>query len=128
MQNINSPHPRGNSFTCPKSSGGKLSHRASEGDTTTAKLSVVFRTCGCSGWQITHSRGFVLYQRHLATERTLSRWGQWPRTPKRVEGEEVRSSSSTQFLKKGLQESGLLKTAQPKQPKVLWASYLCPRT
>lgn len=68
----------------------------------------------------------MLYQRHLARQQTLSRWGQWSRTPKGVEGEEVRISSSTQLLKKGLQDSDLLKTAQPKQPKVLWATYLCP--
>lgn len=50
----------------------------------------------------THSRGFVLYQRHLSIEQPLSTSGEWT-FPSRVGGEEGQDSSSTQlFLRKGL--------------------------
>ncbi|KAL0601242.1 Histone demethylase UTY [Plecturocebus cupreus] len=66
----------------------------------------------------------------LSKEQTLSRAGEQPRTPKRVEGKRDQDSQQhTAFPKKGLQDNGLLKTSQPKQDgNVLQASYLCPGT
>lgn len=78
----------------------------------------------------THSRGFVLCQRHLSIEQTLSRWREWPGIPQRVEskgGEDIQQH--TDLTKKGLQDRGSLETAQPKRDgKELWATYLCPAT
>lgn len=74
----------------------------------------------------THSRGFVLCQRHLSIEQTLSRWTDWPRTPQRVEGEGGEDiQRHTDLTKKGLQDRGSLETVQPKRDvKELRATYL----
>lgn len=85
-----SPHLRGSSFCCSKSSLVKAkAQRSPEKDTTIVNSPCCFRETWMPAMADnirTHSSRFGPYQRQLCVHQTLSRSGKRTRSPKRVEG------------------------------------------
>lgn len=62
----------------------------------------------------THSRGCVLYQRHLSIHHSLPGWGECPVYSRRWQGKKVRTPSSTRPLVRKARRKWLIKNTAAK--------------